>query len=93
MITSFVFKKLSFIKQLLYYCINDRLRKKHGPYFIFFPPGYTKKEIHITYDVTEEWATKVKAMRQHKSQAKDIRRILGYYKDLPKKEYFLTLVK
>lgn len=88
--TSFVVQKLPFVKNLYYHCLTKDMRKRMGnDYFIFVPPGYSKKDIDKVVDVSSVWETKVKAMRCHKSQIKDVERILESRKDMPKKEYFL----
>lgn len=87
--TSFVVQKLTFVKTLLYHCLTKEVRSKMGDYFIYFPPGYPKKEIDKVIDVSSVWETKVAAMYCHKSQIKDVKRILESRKNMPKKEYFL----
>ncbi len=92
MITSFVAKKIPSVKEVWYYCISDRshkLRRKIG-YFIYFPKGYSQKEIDKVVQVKNVWDTKVKAMRQHKSQIADVNRILLLQRFNPKEEYFLV---
>lgn len=92
LVTTFVFKKLPFIKKLLYFCIDKTQRNLEGnAYFIYFPPGYDHTDIDVTVDVSKEWETKAKAIRAHKSQAKDGDFILSMLSKLPKEEYFLEL--
>jgi LmbE family N-acetylglucosaminyl deacetylase len=97
MITTFVFYKLDFIKRLYYFCISDREKnateKAFGSYFVYFPPGYSKKEIDKTFNVESVWETKVRAMQAHTSQISDVNRILSVKNTLPKEEYFLILEK
>ncbi len=93
MITSFVFEKLSSIKELWYYCMNEQHRALQESYFIYFPPGYNQSEIDKTVNVEPVWDTKVKAMHEHVSQAADAKRILQRMKKLPKEEYFLVKKK
>lgn len=90
--TTFVFRKLKFIKQLLYYCIDERTRNRFSDnYFIYFPPGYKTSEINKIVNIEDVWDKKIKAMMVHKSQTRDAKRILEQREGLPKKEYFLVL--
>lgn len=94
MVTSFVFTKLKFIKKLLYSCISEEGRNPIGDsYFIYFPPGYKKREIDEVIDVSDVWDQKIKAMFAHRSQIKDAERILKMRQTLPKEEYFLIIKK
>lgn len=91
--TTYVFYKLSFVKKLLYYCIDDKERSLINDYFIYFPPGYKKSEIDKIVDISDVWDIKVKAMMAHKSQVKDADTILKMLIKLPKEEYFMVLKK
>lgn len=89
MVTTYVVKKLSFVKQLQYYCITEAKRARFDDYFIYFPPGYKKTEVDKTVDVEDVWNIKVKAMMVHKSQIKDAKRILKTIEKAPREEHFL----
>lgn len=89
MITSFVFEKHKKIKTLMYYCISQENRSLEEPYFIYFPPGYSKSEINETYDVSSVWDKKIASMNSHKSQKHDAIRVLKKLGRLPKEEHFL----
>lgn len=93
MITSYVFEKLAFIKELMYYCITEENRALHEDYFIYFPPGYKRSEIDCMFDVSPVWNIKVKAMLAHISQSADAQRILRRSEKLPKEEYFFIRKK
>ncbi len=93
MITTFVVKKLSFVKNLYYFCMSERMRKLIPGYFVYMPQGYKKEEIDVTVDVSDVWKTKVASMKCHVSQMHDIKRILLLYLLLPKEEYFLKYRK
>jgi len=92
-ITTYVFYRLKFIKTLLYYCISDKRRARIKDYFVYFPPGYKKSQIHKTVPIADVWDQKVQAMHCHISQKHDSDRILKETKELPKEEYFLVLKK
>lgn len=97
-ITTFVFKKLSFVRELWYYCLTQGAQKatmRHlgGEYFVYFPPGYKKEDISKTLDVSPFWDQKVSAMRQHESQRPDVEANLKTFDELPKEENFIILTK
>lgn len=93
MVTTFVFHKLPFIKELWYVCTTDLRSNMRQDYFIYFPPGYKRSEIDKIVDVSDVWETKVKAMLAHKSQFHDAKRILKTMESFPKEEYFLVVKK
>lgn len=94
-VTTFVFKKLSYVKYVYYYCLDKEHRAPVKKYFIYFPPGYTDSEINWKHDVSNIWHHKVEAMKIHRSQTKDVRRILNRYRNnkLSKVENFIILHK
>jgi len=95
MIASYVFHRLTYIKELWYYCLNQKYanRERQDGYFVYFPPGYAESEIDKIVDTSSVWETKVKAMHEHKSQIKDVESILIHQKDLPKREHFIVVTK
>jgi LmbE family N-acetylglucosaminyl deacetylase len=94
MVTTYVFKKLDFIKKLLYYCLGEKHRELEGEdYFIYFPKGYKKHEIDEVYDTTLVWEQKVAAIKTHDSQKHDGESVLRIIEQLPKEEHFLVKTK
>ena len=94
MVSTFVFKKLDFIKTLYYFCISAEQRSLQGEeYFIYFPPGYTKDQINEVITIEEVWEQKLAAISKHVSQISDINRILSRLVKLPKEENFIILQK
>lgn len=92
LVTTYVFKKSKYIKKLMYYCISDQERKKFSDqYFVYFPPGYKKSDISETFDVSDVWSIKVRAMRTHSSQKEDVSKFLSAMEKAPKVENFMTL--
>jgi LmbE family N-acetylglucosaminyl deacetylase len=89
LITTFVVKRLHFIKELLYHCILENQSKNMNDYFIYFPKGYKKSKIDKVVDIKDVWEIKKEAMLAHKSQIHDAKRILKQTEKLPKEEYFL----
>ncbi|MBI5044916.1 MAG: PIG-L family deacetylase [Candidatus Levybacteria bacterium] len=88
-VTTFVFKKYSFIKKLMYYVTTKAKSDRMQDYFIHFPKGYERQEVDEVISVENVWETKVKAMHCHVSQMKDVESVLKGAKDSPKEEYFL----
>lgn len=93
MITSYVFEDQDYLRVLMYYCISKESRALEEPYFIYFPPGYSKSEISETYDVAAVWEKKLASMAIHKSQKHDAVRVLKKLEKLPKEEHFLVKYK
>lgn len=93
-VTSFVFWKLPFIKNLWQFSrLYSKERFEKQDYFIYFPKGYKKEEIDKVVKTDDVWEIKLKAMMCHKSQLHDIKRILSFQEKLPKEEYFLVTRK
>lgn len=90
MVTTFVFNKLNFIKELWYYAILKERSEMRKDYFIYFPDGYETDEIDTVIKTENVWDVKVKAMLTHESQIHDAKRILEDAKKFPKEEYFLV---
>lgn len=97
LITSFVFTKLQFIKELWYFGLTEEernVRSKYlGDYFIYLPPGHKKSEITKTVDVSSVWEQKIEALKQHESQKPDVEAHLKAFTELPKEENFIILTK
>jgi LmbE family N-acetylglucosaminyl deacetylase len=93
LVSTFVFKKLEFIKKLLYYAELEEMMKEIPSYFIYVPPGYKKHELDLTIDITEFWEIKLKAMQSHKSQKEDYEFVLNIISKFSKEEHFLKLTK
>lgn len=89
MATQFVFQKLLFINELWQHCLAYDFSVHVKNYFIFFPPGYHEKEVHKIVDISNVWEKKIEAMKIHKSQEKDGKRLLKLWGNVPKQEYFL----
>ena len=88
--TTQAFKKLKSPKQLVYYTIPKAKSNLMGSYFIHFPDGKEKNQIDLIVDVSHVWNQKVTAMKQHKSQMHDVKRILLQSVFFPKEEWFLV---
>lgn len=90
MVTWFVVKKLKFIKELWQVCLPEERAREREDYYICFGPGYKKSQIDKTVDIKDVWDKKLEAIKQHKSQYKDFKKITEWQSHFPKKEYFLV---
>lgn len=93
MITSYVFEKTDFVKELWYFCVTEAFKETVKDYFIYWPPGYAKEEISKTIDVSVIWEQKIAAMKKHESQQHDVDRNLKRFETLPKEENFIIITK
>lgn len=93
MVSSYVFERTSYIKEIWYSCISDKMRRLFPKYFIYIPPGYKREQVDKIVDVKDVWPLKRKAILQHKSQIKDALSMLAVEAFLAKEEYFLVTKK
>jgi len=90
MVSSYLFEKLNFIKQIYYFAENKLISNLMKDYFIYFPDGYEPREVDHIEDVSSVVKTKIKAAKTHSSQKKDLEQILKKFKYLPSQElYFI----
>lgn len=93
MVTSYIFERTSYIRELHYYCISEDEQKTLQDYFVYVPPGYSHEEIDKVVDVSSVWDLKVNAIKKHVSQSKDGDRMLQYLANCPKEELFIVKKK
>jgi N-acetyl-1-D-myo-inositol-2-amino-2-deoxy-alpha-D-glucopyranoside deacetylase len=93
MVTSFLFRKCSFVKKLMYYVTTRYESDKMGNYFVYFPDGYTRRQVDEVINISPVWEKKVAAMHCHISQVGDVERVLKNKKGRPKEEFFLVRKK
>ncbi len=93
MISTYIFEKQDFIKEIWFFCISTELRAFIDDYFICFPPGYKRDDIDEIVDVAEVWEQRMEAILCHASQEKDMLETLQDLNRLPKEEYFLVRKK
>jgi len=95
LVTTFVVTKLKFVKQLLYFCELKRtiklLKQNSGEYFIYVPPGYSRREADLVINTKKYWPRRLQAMACHKSQRGDSNRMVKTLTVLPKREHFLVI--
>ena len=90
MITSYVFERTPYVKEIWYYVMTKAYEESVENHFIFFPPGYTKSEISKVVKTAKVWGLKVKAMYLHESQLHDAKKVLAKLEKLPKEENFIV---
>ncbi len=91
--TSQSFKKTSIAKKLYHYTVTKEYTDSMEDYFVFRPDGRKKEEIDLVIDVSDVWEQRIEAMYKHKSQIKDIKRILKIRAKFPKEEHFVIKSK
>lgn len=74
MVVSYLAKKLGI--SCWYYCLTKKQRQLIDDYFIFFPSGYKRDEVDFLVDIADVVDLKIKAIKCHKTQAKDGAKIL-----------------
>ena len=81
----------------MYACMSREQREyaaKLPEYFVYFPEGYNRDEVDEIIDVSSVWEARVKSLKAHKSQRKDMDRfVLPVFENAPKEEYFLVKKK
>jgi LmbE family N-acetylglucosaminyl deacetylase len=61
-----------------------------GEYFVFFPPGFEKKDVDMVVDIEDVFEQKLDAARCHTSQQGDVDRVTARWMRMPKEEWFLV---
>lgn len=88
MVTTFVFQKETYVKELWYNAVLKDVSAHMKDYFIYFPEGYDKSQIDEVVDVSEFKDQKIAAIKAHESQKKDGEMILSLMDSMPQEEYF-----
>lgn len=89
LVTTFIFRKTSGVKELyLYGEREESLQKLRDSYFIYVPAGFKQSEIDLTVDISAVWLQKVAAIKVHESQKNDGEEILKNADSSPKVELF-----
>lgn len=90
MITTYSYLKTKEPKKLYYHCLPAEMRDKMmDDYFVYFPEGYSRKEITTKIDYSCCWEEKVKSMKAHQSQIKDVKNLLNRFQKWPKVDHFI----
>ena len=93
MISSFIYVKNECIRELHYFCLDEKQRGVAQEYFIYFPPGYTEAEISKRVNISSVLDKKIAAIKKHASQIKDVENILEKHKNNRLEECFIILKK
>ncbi|MFZ2025922.1 MAG: PIG-L deacetylase family protein [Microgenomates group bacterium] len=93
LISSYVFHKLAFIKEIHYFCLDQEQRGIGQTYFVYFPPGYPENEISRRVDIRSVLQQKIAAIKEHKSQIKDVEVMLQKHKEKRIEECFIIVKK
>lgn len=88
MITTYVYLTLkqsdlnnTKIENLKYFCISKTQTPKPNTNWIYMPAGYKTTEIDETVDISDVYEQKLKIMKAHESQEKDMNYILKNQKE------------
>lgn len=90
LITHYVFHKSSYTQKLLSYVLLKDETDQMRDYFIYVPHGYDREKIDLVVNTSPFWEQKKRAIFEHKSQMKDISRIMSIMEESVKEEYFLV---
>ncbi len=93
MIASFIYTRNECIKELHYFCLDQKQRGTTQKYFIYFPPGYSDNEISKRVDITSVLDKKIEAIKKHASQMEDVEKVLEMHKSARLEECFIILKK
>ena len=93
MITSFVYRKQTWIDAIWYNCVRREVSDAMQDYFVYFPPGFDQEHVDLVVDITSVFTQKIAAATCHASQQKDVDRVTKRWLALPKEEWFLTDVR
>lgn len=93
LISSHVFHKLEFVKEIHYFCLDEAQRGSGQTYFVYFPPGYTEGEISRRVNIESVRDQKIAAIKEHKSQIKDVEFMLQKHKEKRIEECFIIVKK
>lgn len=83
MISNYVFRESTDLKELWLHCIRHEQAKNYSDYFIYFPQGYSREKIDKIVGVSTVWQTKIKAIKAHQSQSHDLEQILNTIESFP----------
>ncbi len=90
MIASFVYRNLPFIDAILYNVATKTASDAMADYFIYFPPGFERKDVDLIVDISDVLDTKIAAARCHDTQMKDVLRVTARWQKMPKEELYLV---
>jgi len=90
MVATYSYLKTYEASKLYYLCLSKQQRRQEGDdYFVYFPEGYSEKQITTRIDYTKFFKKKVAAMYQHRSQLPDVKFIHSYLKKIAKVDNYI----
>lgn len=92
-VTTYLFNKLDYAKELYYWVAQKHISNHMKDYFIYCPDGCDNKDVDMVDDITLVWDKKIAAIKAHSSQAHDGEFILKMINEMPKEEFFFVLQK
>lgn len=91
MMASFVYRNMPSVDAILYHVASKATSETMQDYFIFFPPGYDRKDVDLIVDVTGVMDKKMAAARCHDTQEKDVLRVTKRWETAPKEEWYMVM--
>ncbi len=89
-ITTYAYFQTEIPKKLYYICLSEKVRNSRDQnYFVYFPDGYPEGQITTKIDVADYWDKKLKAMLSHKTQIKDVKRLIAMFNTMPKVDNYI----
>ncbi len=90
MIASFVYRNMPSIDAILYHVASKESSESMKDYFIYFPPGFEKKDVDLVVDISDVLDKKIAAAKCHDTQMKDVLRVTKRWLVVPKEEWYLV---
>lgn len=90
MISSYIYRENKSIDAIWYSCTTKSSSNLMGKYFVFFPPGFDRDEVDMVVHVGSVFSKKIAAAKCHKSQQKDVLRVIDKWLVSPKEELFFV---
>jgi len=88
MVTSYLFRRLDYVRRIFYFAEYKLVTNLMKNYFIFFPEGYDREEVDYIEDVSSVIELKIKAAKAHKSQKADVDRVINNSGFFQPRNYF-----
>lgn len=90
MIASYVYRNMESIDAILYHVATKAASEAMKDYFIYFPPGFEKKDVDLVVDISDVLDKKIEAAKCHDTQMKDVIRVTTRWQTAPKEELYLV---
>jgi LmbE family N-acetylglucosaminyl deacetylase len=89
-VTTYSYHQTQYSKKLYYLCLPQKwYDRRMQEYFVYFPEGYSEKEITTRIEYGKYWNIRKKAMLQHLSQSSDVEALTARFKKWPKVDHFI----